>query len=452
MIAAATARRSVWLPAAAVVAPYLALSLIVAASDTGSAATLPLALGVMLLSLGALLRPFEPAPGEKFSLAASLAFFAAQVLPAGQAIGAIALAETAARVARRTSRVSAAVNVSKAAGAAAGACAVLTTLRAAGVGAYDPRGPALGGLVYLLLTLVPIAAMIGWSSGEGAARAFLAREILPTATLVAIGALAAAIWLASPPLIVLIVPPLAMVEIAGRASARTRVAQTELARSLETQRAFVSDAAHELRNPLAAIRGNLAFVEGAGLSVQEKAALDDARADLARLAVLVDRLLLLSRSDDGPSGAPSTDLSAIARRVADTVARRPDVALAVVASDVAPVAMPAELVEALVRDVVANAAAYTERGTIGVSVSTSRELVTLEVRDTGVGIADEDLPRVFDRFFRGPTARDLAPGSGLGLAIVRRIAESYGGSVSLESRAGEGTTVRVLLPLAPISA
>ena len=444
-------RASIWIPASAIAVACLALATLAALADPGGPDTLPLALAIALISLGALLRPFEPAPGEKFSLAAAIAFFGALVLPGAQAIAAVAAAEVAARFIRRTSVVSSTVNVTKAIGAVGAAAAVAESMRMSLLLAPDLLEVLLAGGVYLVVTLAPIAAMIGWTQRPSAVVGFIVRESLPTATLVAIGALGAAVWAASPLLIAMLALPLAMVEVAGRAAARLRTAHSSLAKALDTQRAFVADAAHELRNPLAAIRGNIAFVRDEMLAPEEGAALADARRDLGQLSALVDRLLVLSAADSSGERRGAADLSAIARDVAVATKRRAGVTLELDLADGVRVALPPELLEALVRDLVANAAAYTERGAVRVAVKETAGVAELEVRDTGVGISPSELPRVFDRFFRGSAARALAPGSGLGLAIARRIAEAHGGSIVLAPVTAGGTSVRVLLPANRVS-
>ena len=441
-----THRGSTWIPASAIALACATVAILVSAIEPGGLETVPLALAVVVLCLAALLRPFEPAPGEKFSLAAAVAFFGALVLPGAQAVAAVALAECAARLIRRTSLVSAVVNISKSVGAVAAASAVALALRSQPAAVPEPRDVLAGAVAYLVVTLAAVALMIAWTQGAAAVRAFLAREWLPTATLIAIGGLAAAVWAAQPLFIALFALPLAMVEIAGRDAARLRAAHAAVAKALDAQRAFVADAAHELRNPLTAIRGNIAFVESDTLSAEESAALTDARTDLGHLSALVERLLLLSRADAETPTDARADLSAIAIKVAGEVRRRPEVALDLDVPGRVDVAAPAELVAAMVRDLVSNAAAYTERGSVRVAVREDEGVAVLEVRDTGVGIAPAELPRVFDRFFRGGAARRLASGSGLGLAIAKRIAEAHGGSVDIAPASGGGTVARLFLP------
>ncbi len=441
-------RASAWIPTLGVALPCAALALLAAVADTGRPQTLPLALAIALLTLGALVRPFEPAPGEKFSLAAAVAFFGVLVLPSAQAIAAIAVAEIAARLIRRSSLQSSIVNVSKSLGAAGAAAASVETTRLSVFLAPDLLEVLVAGALYLAVTLLPIAAMIGWTQGSRAGGGFVARETLPTATLLTIGALGAAVWASSPLLIVLLAFPLAMVEVAGRAAARLRRTHGALAKALDAQRAFVADAAHELRTPLTAIRGNLAFVRESTLVPDEEAALADARRDVAHLAALVERLLMLSRADATGAGEGCADLAAIARSVAAQHTPRPGVRLDVSAEGSVAVAAPPELIEALVRDIVGNATAYTDSGAVEVRVRTRGTTGELEVRDTGIGIAPAELPRVFDRFFRGAAARRMAPGSGLGLAIARRIALAHGGNLTILPVPTGGTQVLIELPLA----
>jgi signal transduction histidine kinase len=339
--------------------------------------------------------------------------------------------------------VSTSVNISKSIGAV-GAAAAVQHLEGVRPPSLDEA--LIAGALYVLITLAPIAAMVGWTQGRAAVVGFIAREWLPTITLAAIGALAAAIWVTTPFLIALLAFPLAMVEIAARSSSRARVAEQRLVRALEAQRVFAADAAHELRNPLAAIRGNIAYVEPEHLPRDQAEALVQAKDDSESLSALVERLLLLSKTDRPASGT-SNVADAVARATA-TVRPRETVALEVRVPDDLEVAVGRELMDARVRDIAENAAAYTERGRIAITGERRAKSAVLVISDTGIGIAPEELPRVFDRFFRGSSARKLAHGSGLGLAIARRIAEAYGGELTIDSAPGRGTRVTVTLPLA----
>jgi signal transduction histidine kinase len=101
-------------------------------------------------------------------------------------------------------------------------------------------------------------------------------------------------------------------------------------------------------------------------------------------------------------------------------------------------------------NLVENAIKYTEaEGTVSLSLGIQADQVTIKVEDTGIGIGEEDLPHIFEHFYRADKSRStsLAEGNGLGLAIVKRLVDYYGGSIAVESRIGCGTTVQVRLPI-----
>jgi signal transduction histidine kinase len=205
------------------------------------------------------------------------------------------------------------------------------------------------------------------------------------------------------------------------------------------QRAFVADAAHELRNPLASLRTQLEVAErrGGGLPPE---GLADLVAETERLSRLVDDLLLLARLDEtAPGRAPSVT-------VGDLVAG----AGVPVSVDVpAGVRVPADLRRVLV-NLVDNAVRHAA-SRVAVTVSTDGGEVVLVVTDDGPGIAAGDRERVFERFTRLDDARGREQGgAGLGLAIVRELVGGHGGTVSLGD-AGPGLRVEVRLPSAPAS-
>ena len=211
-----------------------------------------------------------------------------------------------------------------------------------------------------------------------------------------------------------------------------------LRQSLDAQRAFVADAAHELRSPLTALKLQLELLRRAGGGAN--ADLDAARAGIGegieRATRLVEQLLALARSE--PSAAPAArervDLAEVARRmIAETVpfatSRRIEFALAAPAPAFVegdPVALAL-----LVRNLVDNAARYSPPGSrVDVAVEREAGAVTLRVDDAGPGIPEGERQRVFDRFYR--RAEGGESGSGLGLAIVRSVATSHGATVALE--------------------
>ncbi len=401
----------------------------------------PLALPVAILLGGALLRPFEPAPGEKFSLGAAVAFFAASILPTGGALSAVLTASLVVKLLQRRSLLSSAVNTSIIAAATAAASLALGAVH----GVPGP-GVVLAGAGYVLVSVAGVAAMVGASSGAAAAQAFIRRELLPTAALVCIGAIGALLWERDVLAIALLAAPLALIEIGLRRVSRERAAQAALHAAHAAQQEFTEDAAHELRTPLTALMGNLAFIGSERLGPAEADALADAKRTVAALEALIGRLLVLSRSAT-PRAEGRGDLCAVARESVRRAAPRPGVQVRFEGPPSLEVGVALELLSVIVNDLLANAVAFTRRGSIVVRVGTEGATAVCAVADTGVGIPAPELSRVFDRFFRGRGAQALAPGTGLGLAIVRRIADAYGGSVTLTSAVEQGTTVVVRLPM-----
>ncbi|MCC7023674.1 MAG: HAMP domain-containing histidine kinase [Thermomicrobiales bacterium] len=222
----------------------------------------------------------------------------------------------------------------------------------------------------------------------------------------------------------------------------------------QAQRRFVDDAAHELRAPVTSIIGNLEFLERApDLRAGEQATIAaDVRAEAERLGRLVTDLLALARADAGQRVARgNVDLD---RVVVDGVrglrAMAAGVDLGIAALEPVVVAGDPDRLRQLLIILVENAVRYTPAGgRVRVSLRRQDEEAVLAVADTGMGIAPQDLPRIFDRFYRSDRARDRdAGGSGLGLAIAKWIAEAHDGRIEVESEPGVGATFRVWLPMA----
>jgi len=220
-----------------------------------------------------------------------------------------------------------------------------------------------------------------------------------------------------------------------------------LAASRDRQRALVADAGHELRTPLTSLRTNLDLLaqseSGESLGRTDRAELvADVRAQVTELSDLVGDLVELARTDEFTSSSigpvETVDLGDIVRRAVERVTRRaPDVRFV---TDARPWLMPGDpqSLERAVTNLLDNAAKWSPAGG---TVTTSLVDGVLSVGDEGPGIADEDLPHVFERFYRSAEARTL-PGSGLGLAIVRHAVERHGGTVTA-TRAREGGTLMV---------
>lgn len=222
--------------------------------------------------------------------------------------------------------------------------------------------------------------------------------------------------------------------------------------ALRHQREFAADASHEFRTPLAVVRGSVEDLRrNAHQPVVEVGhALDDIELEVDRLTAMVDDLLLLARTDSGliEIATEPTDLAEIALDAAEglvTLASKRQVQIRVDAEPVPMTADPArlrQLVTILIDNAVRQAPAVS---TVDVAVAAVDGRGRLRVEDRGAGFRDEDLARVFDRFWR---ASDAPPdGTGLGLSIAAWIAERHSGSIAATNRPGGGARLEVVLPL-----
>jgi len=219
-----------------------------------------------------------------------------------------------------------------------------------------------------------------------------------------------------------------------------------LERSREAQRQLVLDAGHELRTPLTSLRTNLEVVRRLDeLSPEDRSVLvDDLLTQMGELTNLVGDLSELARGEqrqDAPAPLRLDQLVEDAVNAARTHGRPRDVRFEL-STEPTWVLAQRERIARAVGNLLDNALKWSPDGGT-VEVACAGGLVT--VRDRGPGISPDDLPHVFDRFYRAPGARSL-PGSGLGLAIVAQVAEAEGGSVEASGREGGGTVMRLVLP------
>jgi two-component system OmpR family sensor kinase len=225
-----------------------------------------------------------------------------------------------------------------------------------------------------------------------------------------------------------------------------------LEQAWSAQRAFVADAAHELRSPLTALKLQLQRAEKTTDMQQRTIAYNKLHERLDRTTHVVQQLLTLARQEpQGKTQTPtaSADLVTIAKAcVADfaPLAESKDIDLGLNAgSESIFIAISPESLRILLDNLIDNAIRYTPSGgRVDVAIQVAHEHGHLSVTDTGPGIPREDRERVFDRFYRREDSGEV--GSGLGLAIVMAIADRYDAAVSLADASGGGTTVRVAFP------
>jgi two-component system, OmpR family, phosphate regulon sensor histidine kinase PhoR len=217
---------------------------------------------------------------------------------------------------------------------------------------------------------------------------------------------------------------------------------------------FIADAAHELRSPIANLKIRLYLLENASHERRSEY-MADLKFQLERLNRLSEDLLAISRIDAAASAHrfTSVDFNHVAEEV--IIAFRPtaeSAGLSLETHYTSPLPMVMGNHGQLVQvgsNLVANAIHYTPSGHVTVStlLNAVRKQVCIQVEDSGIGIPPDDLPRLFDRFYRGRYSSSTA-GTGLGLSIVKEIVELHGGSIDVETEVGRGSRFRVCLPLA----
>ena len=226
--------------------------------------------------------------------------------------------------------------------------------------------------------------------------------------------------------------------------------------ALERQRRFAADASHELRTPLTAISGHARMLDEWALEEDPERArrsVGAIRREAGRMRNLVESLLALTRGDEGASlEIGRHDLAAVAEEAAQATRDASGEKLSV------EYARPRHEIEAtfdrnrvlqVAFILLDNAVKYTpEGGSVAVRLREEDHMAVLEISDTGVGIAEDELPLVFERFYRTDHSR-ADGGAGLGLSIARQIVESHGGEIRATSTPGKGSTFTLLLPKRP---
>lgn len=223
-----------------------------------------------------------------------------------------------------------------------------------------------------------------------------------------------------------------------------------LAQVIETERRFTADAAHELRTPLTVLQGRLEQALERNQDTNLNPLLKKSSAALEELLTLVEKLLLLAKTEAGQSfNKEAVDLKEVVCTVTETLRPRfEEKGLALLT------ALPKEHVTLqgdsvalglLLRNLLENACKFTEQGSVAVRVQQENQSVLINIEDTGIGIPAEALPHLFERFFQADV-RHRREGSGLGLALAQSIAKWHGGSVVAKNREEGGAKFIVSLP------
>jgi len=232
-----------------------------------------------------------------------------------------------------------------------------------------------------------------------------------------------------------------------------------LQKGFDAQRRFVADAAHELKTPLTAMKGNLE------VTLQRARSADEYREAIIANLASVDRLTLLTKSlltlakfsgDHSPLHLEPVSLELLIQEVVNdlsALAEDQNIVLRTECETVPRVLGDRIQLKQTLVNVLDNAFRHTPTGgTITIRLKEHDGLAALAIEDTGSGIAPQHLPHVFDRFYRADDARDRSSGgTGLGLAIVKEIIEAHGGQVQIFSEVGRGTNIQMTVPLDPES-
>ncbi|GFZ81972.1 two-component sensor histidine kinase [Paenibacillus marchantiophytorum] len=245
---------------------------------------------------------------------------------------------------------------------------------------------------------------------------------------------------------------------------RIQITYLELDEAYRAQRRFVSDASHELRTPLTTIRGNVDLLEkmwkttsgSTELSTPEQMqmsleAMHDIAGEAQRMSRLVNDLLALARADAGvlmekkpvemlPLVQEVVRRAQLLEHTAEWhVGKLDELENAIVQGN-------RDYLQQLLFIFIENAFKYTPAGMVSFEVSRTHNFIGIQIADTGIGMDKEDIPHIFDRFYRADLSRGLTAGTGLGLSIAKWIIDEHGGSVEVTTRKEEGSTFMIWLP------
>lgn len=228
-----------------------------------------------------------------------------------------------------------------------------------------------------------------------------------------------------------------------------------LERDRDLERQLIGDVAHELRTPLMAIQATVEAIQD-GVFEADEEHLNTISFETKRLGRLVEALLHLNRLESGTAEIKSdlVDLGVVVKGLATTHEALVESSGIMFFTDIAPDVMivgDQDLISQAVANLLSNAVRYTpENGMITVELVREGGYAKISVSDTGVGISEEDMKKVFSRFWRADGARQSVNGGlGIGLALVQEVVDQHRGNISVSSKLGEGSTFIMKLPLAP---
>ncbi len=245
------------------------------------------------------------------------------------------------------------------------------------------------------------------------------------------------------------------------ANTQLQVANQRLQELNEMKTAFVSQASHDLRTPLTAIKGsldNLSLGIAGELTEKQQRILGRATSSVDRLTHLINDVLDLSRIESGRTNLTKSELSmkALVQNTVLECAPAADQKKIMLnldeISDSCKIQADGGKIQRVVNELISNAIKYTpDNGQVNISLrkdesSTQPHQIILSVKDSGIGMSKEDCEKIWDRFFRSVASQHFAKGSGLGLSIAKELVELHNGKLSVESEEGKGTTFELRLP------
>jgi signal transduction histidine kinase len=239
-------------------------------------------------------------------------------------------------------------------------------------------------------------------------------------------------------------------------NAELQEANTQLIQLDQMKTQFVSQASHDLRTPLTAIKGsldNLLMGIAGALNEKQQKVMTRATTSVDRLTNLINDVLDLNRIETGRIVLEKSDIpfKALVDNIVNEnrpAADQKQIQLAFVASDGDCILhIDGSKIERVVGELISNAIKYTpDDGTVDVGLSCTEDMVSLSVKDSGIGMTNEECGKIWERFYRTTASKKFAKGSGLGLSIAKELVELHGGELTVASKQESGTTFYMALP------